>query len=135
MGISELLTQLADPETIKTLSFAQKMTASLVVTMLGMGITFIALIVLQIIISLLARFTARTTLLPASQATAVAPASRQKSVTAESDDELVAVITAAIAMYPQQPQRTFVVRNIRKIEMNMPAWNRSGVLDQMNSRI
>ncbi len=36
------------------------MTASLLVTMLGMGITFIALIVLQIIISLLARFTAQT---------------------------------------------------------------------------
>ena len=135
MGISELLTQLADPEAIHTLSFAQKMTASLLVTMLGMGITFIALIVLQIIISLLARFAAQTTQLPAHTATAVAPTSMQKPAAAVNDDELVAVITAAIAMYPQQPPRTLVIRNIRKIEMNMPAWNRTGVLDQMNSRI
>ncbi|KAB2891838.1 MAG: hypothetical protein F9K32_02525 [Desulfobulbaceae bacterium] len=135
MGISELLTQLADPDAIKTLSIAQKMTASLVVTMLGMGITFIALIVLQIIISLLARFTARSTQLPAHKAAAAAPASRQEAAGAESEDELVAVITAAIAMYPLQPSKTLVIRNIRKIETNMPAWNRTGVLDQMNSRI
>ena len=135
MGISELLTQLANPETIKTLSFAEKMLGGLLVSFLGMGITFIALIVLQIIISLLARFTAQTTQLPAHTATAVAPASRQKPAAAANDDELVAVITAAIAMYPQEPQRTLVIRNIRKIEMNMPAWNRTGVLDQMNSRI
>lgn len=134
MGISELLTQLADPGTIRTLSFAQKMTASLVVTMLGMGITFIALIVLQIIISLLAKFTANPEETPAPAAIA-ATSPLQKTVSNADEDELVAVITAAIAMYPQHPQQTLIVRNIRKIEMNMAAWNRTGILDQMNSRI
>ena len=134
MGISELLTQLADPGTIRTLSFAQKMTASLVVTMLGMGITFIALIVLQIIISLLAKFTANPKETPAPAAIA-ATSPLQKTVSNADEDELVAVITAAIAMYPQHPQQTLIVRNIRKIEMNMAAWNRTGILDQMNSRI
>ena len=134
MGISELLTQLADPGTIRTLSFAQKMTASLVVTMLGMGITFIALIVLHIIISLLAKFTANPEETPAPAAIA-ATSPLQKTVSNADEDELVAVITAAIAMYPQHPQQTLIVRNIRKIEMNMAAWNRTGILDQMNSRI
>ena len=135
MGISELLTQLANPETIKTLSFAEKMLGGLLVSFLGMGITFIALIVLQIIISLLARFTARPTQLTSHQATLVTPTPKLETVATASDAELVAVITAAIAMYPQEPQRTLVIRNIRKIEINMPAWNRTGVLDQMNNRI
>ena len=135
MGISELLTQLANPETIKTLSFAEKMLGGLLVSFLGMGITFIALIVLQVIISLLARFTAQPTQLPSHQATLVTPTPKLETVATASDAELVAVITAAIAMYPQEPQRTLVIRNIRKIEINMPAWNKTGVLDQMNSRI
>ena len=135
MGISELLTQLANPETIKTLSFAEKKLGGLLVSFLGMGITFIALIVLQIIISLLARFTARPTQLTSHQATLVTPTPKLETVATANDAELVAVITAALAMYPQEPQRTLVIRNIRKIEINMPAWNRTGVLDQMNNRI
>jgi len=138
MGITELLVQLADPETVKTMSFADRMLASLVVTFLGMGITFIALIVLQIVISLLARFTAQPKRQPepAPPAPVAPPAAMpavSTSISADDDDELVAVISAALAMYPTSATGDIVIRNIRKIG-SAPAWGRAGIVDQMNSR-
>ncbi|KGO34680.1 MAG: OadG family protein [Desulfoprunum sp.] len=137
MGISELLAQLANPETVKTLSFADKMLASLVVTFLGMGITFLALIILQVVIGLLARFTAQPKRQPAPEpAPAALPAAMpavSTSISADDDDELVAVISAALAMYPARATGDIVIRNIRKIG-SAPAWGKAGIVDQMNSR-
>jgi sodium pump decarboxylase gamma subunit len=141
MGISELLAQLADPATIKTLSFADKMWASLVVTFLGMGITFLALIILQIVISLLARFTAQPSRQPAPEPAPqtvpqTAPAAwpvDDTPVAATDDDELPAVISAVLAMYSARATGDIVIRNIRKIDP-APAWGKAGIVDQMNSR-
>jgi sodium pump decarboxylase gamma subunit len=135
MGISELLAQLANPETVKTLSFADKMLASLVVTFLGMGITFLALIILQVVIGLLARFTAQPKRQPAPEPAALPAAmpAVSTSISADDDDELVAVISAALAMYPARATGDIVIRNIRKIG-SAPAWGKAGIVDQMNSR-
>jgi len=136
MGISELLAQLANPETVKTLPFADKMLASLVVTFLGMGITFIALIILQIVIDLLARFTAQPSRQPVPKPTPVAPAAPSVDDTPVSDsddDEILAVISAVLAMYPARATGDIVIRNIRKIG-STPAWGKAGIVDQMNSR-
>lgn len=139
MGISELLAQLADPATIKTLSFADKMLASLVVTFLGMGITFLALIILQIVISLLARFTVQPVRQPepapqpAPQPAPVAWPVDDTPVAATDDDEIPAVISAVLAMYSARATGHIVIRNIRKIDP-APAWGKAGIVDQMNSR-
>lgn len=135
MGISDLLAQLANPETVKTLSFADKMLASLVVTFLGMGITFLALIILQVVIGLLARFTAQPKRQPAPEPAALPAAmpAVSTSISADDDDELVAVISAALAMYPARATGDIVIRNIRKIG-SAPAWGKAGIVDQMNSR-
>lgn len=136
MGITELLAQLANPETVKTLSFADKMLASLVVTFLGMGITFIALIILQVVIGLLARFTAQPKRQPAPEPAPPAPSALpavSTSISADDDDELVAVISAVLAMYPTSATGDIVIRNIRKIG-SVPAWGKAGIVDQMNSR-
>ena len=140
MGISELLAQLADPAIIKTLSFADKMWASLVVTFLGMGITFLALIILQIVISLLARFTTQPSRQPAPEpapqtAPQTAPVAWPVDDTpvAGTDDEIPAVISAVLAMYSARATGDIVIRNIRKIDP-APVWGKAGIVDQMNSR-
>mgnify|MGYP001358323946 CR=1 FL=1 len=136
MGISELLAQLANPETVKTLSFTNKMLASLVVTLLGMGITFIALIILQIVIDLLARFTAQPNRQPVPKPAPPAPAAPpvdDTPVSTSDDDEILAVISAVLAMYPTRATGDIVIRNIRKIG-SAPAWGKAGIVDQMNSR-
>lgn len=134
MGISELLLHLADPQAIKSLSFMEKMAGGLLVAFLGMGITFLALILLQFIITLLAKFIA----VPEHKSAPVqndpesnVSASREDT----SEEELIAVISAAVAMKMQRSTSEIVLRNIRRIEEPTPLWNRAGILDQMNMRL
>jgi sodium pump decarboxylase gamma subunit len=141
MTITELLAQFANPETLKTLSFANKLLAGLVTTVLGMGITFIALIMLQVLISWMDQLINRTAARPkktSQKAPAPFPASEaasQLETNEQGDDsELVAVITAVIAMKMKTGVDNIVIKNIVKIEDRSPLWNRAGIIEQMNSR-
>ena len=134
MGISELLLHLADPQAIKSLSFMEKMAGGLLVTFLGMGITFLALILLQFIIALLAKGLA----VPEQKSTPGQTDSETNPPTSHegtSEEELIAVISAAVAMKMQRSTSEIVLRNIRRIEEPTPLWNRAGILDQMNMRL
>lgn len=135
MNITELLTQFANPETLKLLSFTDKLVASLVTTLLGMGITFIALIILQVLISWMARLINQAAALPAQPSAPPVPAVQAAPVPARTaGDELVAVISAVIAVKLKTSVDNIVIRNIEKLEDRSPAWNRAGIIEQMNSR-
>jgi len=134
MTTTELLTQFANPETLKALSLGNKLLAGLVTTVLGMGITFIALILLQFLISWMDRLVNRSstdekTAVPVPEILTVPGVNNQVD-----DGELVAVITATLAMQMKTSVDTIVIRNIRKIEDRSPLWNRAGIIEQMNSR-
>jgi glutaconyl-CoA/methylmalonyl-CoA decarboxylase subunit delta len=132
---TDILTQLANPETIKSLSFSQKMTGGLLVTCLGMGITFLALILLQLVMDLLAKLTAKKERKPSL--TSVAPVTKftEAPPGKKNDEELIAVISATVAMMMQKPSGEIRIRNIRKVEEPSPSWNRAGILEQMNTRL
>lgn len=134
MDVSTLLLQMADPQVIKNLSFLEKMAGGLVVSCLGMGITFLSLIILQFIIGQLARFAAPPgpEQLPETVAGSVAAVECADGQT--TDEELAAVISAAIAMSLQPAGKEVIIRNIRRIKTPSLAWSRAGILDQMNSR-
>lgn len=135
MGISELLVQLADPQAIKNLSFMNKMAGGLIVTFLGMGITFLALILLQGIIGLLARFTASTEPSLELRKAPIPAKMQQETSNKRDDDELIAVLSAAVAMKMQKSAGDIAIHHIRRIEEPTPAWNTAGILDQMNMRL
>jgi len=138
MGIPEIMAQLANPQTIKTLSFTEKMIGGSIVTCLGMGITFMALILLQFLMDLQSKIIARAEKKPL-KAPAPFAAIQQKAETTSgsnsNDEELVAVISAAVAMEMQKSAGDIRIRTIRKIEEPSPSWNRAGILDQMNMRL
>lgn len=135
MNITELLTQFANPETLKLLSFTDKLVAGLVTTLLGMGITFIALIILQVLISWMDRLINRSVEQPAQSSVAPLPAVQVAPTPAKTDgDELVAAISAVIAVKLKTSVDNIVIRNIEKIEDRSPVWNRAGIIEQMNSR-
>ncbi len=135
MTITELLAQFANPETIKTLSFTHKLLAGLVTTVLGMGITFIALIILQVLISWMDRLINRSVAQPETTASAAQVVQKTELVEQQDDNELVAVITTVLAMKMQTTADNIVIRNIQKIEDRSPLWNRAGIIEQMNSRL
>jgi len=111
--------------------------AGLITTILGMGITFVALIILQFIISwmdkLLNQQKLETTPAEATgPITNKLPASQKEQ--AMDDNELVAVIAGVIAMKMKTSVENIVIKNIVKLEDRTPAWNRAGIIEQMNSR-
>jgi len=132
MDTMELLSRFSDPETLQTLTATQRLMAGLVTTILGMGITFVSLVIVQFVISLMARFTApRPAYQPQAEPEqggkkAAAPNDRQK------DEELVAAITVALAMQLQTATSNIVIRNIKRIEDRTPAWSKAGLAEQMN---
>jgi glutaconyl-CoA/methylmalonyl-CoA decarboxylase subunit delta len=138
MGIPEIMTQLANPQTIKSLSFMEKMIGGSIVTCLGMGITFMALILLQFLMDLQSKIIARVEkkdLKTPAPFTAINQKAATTSGSNSNDEELIAVISAAVAMEMQKPTGDIRIRTIRKIEEPSLAWNRAGIFDQMNMRL
>jgi sodium pump decarboxylase gamma subunit len=134
MDTMELMAKFADPETLKTLSMTQRLIAGLVTTVLGMGITFISLIILQFVIGLMAKFTGVKEQKPQIIGPALAPAAAAETQkTSKESEELVAAITVALAVQLDVAANNIVIRNIRKVEDYSPAWNRVGIAELMNN--
>ncbi len=138
MDTVELLAKFADPEVIQTLSIMDRLMAGLITTLLGMGITFIALVVLQFVIGLMAKISKEKP--AASQAVetlepeAIKPAETY-AMQQEKDEELVAAITTAIAMQLGTSVSNIVIRNIEKIEESTSTWQKAGIAEHMNNSL
>ena len=134
MAITELLSQFADPQVIHTLSVADKLIAGLVATILGMGITFTALIILQFVIVLMDKLIKQPQK-PCTEKPQTAKSTKPSSdPDSSTNGELIAVISSVIALQLKKPVNNIVIKNIEKINNPSPAWNRAGVIEQMNSR-
>lgn len=132
-------------DTIHTLTLNQKMFFSLVVTILGMGITFVGLIVIQYMIGITSvivrgiekRINKAVTI---DKSPALQPEVIQVTPKAvlngqdELTEEVVAVITAAIAASLQTHTSNIVVKNIRRVSQTTPAWATAGRSEQLGSR-
>jgi sodium pump decarboxylase gamma subunit len=131
MDTMELLTKFADPETLKTLTTMQRLMAGLITTFLGMGITFLALIILQFVIGLMAKLTGEEK--PALVAGPAPAPAQNLADQRKKDEQLVAAITVALAMQLKTAASNIVIRNIQKIEDHSPVWNKVGIAEQMNN--
>jgi len=135
MTTTELLAKFADPEIIQTLSMSDKLTAGLVATILGMGITFTALIVLQFVMVLMDKILKK----PADQISQPlqpqSTADPSPEIAETTDNELVAVITTAIAQQLKTSASSIVIRNIEKVATRSSAWNTAGIVEQMDRRL
>jgi sodium pump decarboxylase gamma subunit len=141
MTVTELLARFANPDVMQSLSTSDKLMAGLITTMLGMGITFAALVILQFIISLMDRLLNKKKTAPAKSTLTVpsgpatTPPTATKVEPGRDDNELVAVIAAVIAMKMKTSVDNIVIKNIVKLDDRSPAWNRAGIIEQMNSRL
>ena len=114
----------------ETISFGE----GLIVTALGMGVTFAALIALSFMLDVLRILFYKEKKAPI-QLVKEKPVKPSEEVTEELDQgELVAVITAAIAASLQTTTHNILVRNITRVGDATPVWGKSGRLDQINSR-
>jgi len=134
MDTVELLTKFADPEAMKALTTTQRVVAGLITTALGMGITFISLIILQVIIGIMAKFTAEK----AAKKEQVKPLATtvEKFAVADNllqDEEIIAAITTTLALQLKTSVSNIVIRNIEKVEASSTAWHKAGLAEHMNN--
>ncbi|WIF95650.1 OadG family protein [Caminicella sporogenes] len=124
-----------NPELIHSLSLGEKLLASIYVTILGMSATFAALVILWGCIIIMSKLlntskpkkeTVEVKSVPVSQANV--PAFQVE----EDDEELIAVITAAIAASLNTSTHNIIVKNIIRIPDATPVWGKAGRLEQMN---
>lgn len=133
-----LLDQLRNPNV--DLSIGDKLVASLQVTVLGVIIVLLGLLLLYFAINLMEKFlyqpkkTARTEEKPAKATPSEPVVSKedQQSADQQENEELVAVITAAIAASMETSTHNIVVRNIVRTSDTTPAWGRAGRVEQIN---
>lgn len=146
----EFFDKFCDPNTIHQLTLSEKMISSLIVTVLGMGVTFAGLIAILLMIKIttivvksiegnMDQKGANVKIAPAP--TQTLPQSVVKTVTTENDlnanemtEELVAVITAAVAAAMGTQTSSIVISDIRRVDLNTPAWAMAGRTEQLNSR-
>lgn len=146
----EFFDKFCDPNTIHQLTLSQKMISSLIVTVLGMGVTFVGLIAIQYMMQITSRVVksiegnmekasseAQVVTKPTQM---VSPPEADRSsvvnepIVNEMTEELVAVITAAVAAAMGTQTSGIVISNIRRVDVNTPAWAMAGRTEQLNSR-
>jgi len=135
MTTIELLAEFANPDSIHALSLSDKLFAGLFATILGMGITFAALILLQFVIVFMEKLMRNKETQAGSPAETAAPATPPAQTSTPDNTELIAVITTVLATQLNTSPDNIVIKNIIRIEPPTPAWNRAGILEQMNSRL
>ncbi len=135
-----ILEQFTNPDTIQSMTMSDKLVGITITTILGMSITFIALIVLWMVIASMSKAVNKTngkeavnvvTETTAASATIVEASSVEQS---DEDEELIAVISAAVAASMNTSIHNIVVKNIVRVPDHAPSWHRAGRVEQMNSR-
>ena len=143
MGLME---KFSDPELITSLGFGERMAGSAVTMLMGMGITFCVLLLLWGFISVMGKAmnTGKKNSKVQPQAAAVTPAvapAPAPAPKAESDDTLIAVLTAAVAAYEEDMSSrnscvpgNLTVRKIARDSGDMAPWMNVARKESMSGR-
>lgn len=130
---------------IDTMTMGEKFLASIQVTLLGIGIVFVALAILYFSIVIMEKLInkpqyAKETIDSKPDAIETVVLNHEKSVQIEEKEtiyntELVAVITAAIASSFNIPAQDIVIRNIKRVQDPTPTWAKAGRMEQINNML
>ena len=110
----------------ETMSIAAKLANGFGLTILGMGVVFAVLVFLSFALDGL------RVLLADKKESVSGPV--QKEDQCEDSDDLIAVITATIAVFTDKPADTVVVKSIRQMPRTYPPWGAVGRQKQMSDR-
>jgi len=137
-----LLDKLADPNLLEQMTTGEKLSASFQATVLGMGITFSALIIIWGLTVLLKNVVSSIEGKNDSGVKVVSTPQKKTQTVSEvveedvtDDEELIAVISAAIASSMETSVRNIVVKNIVRVNDDTPTWGKVARIDQVNSRL
>lgn len=132
MGLME---QFSDPNLMDQLSMAEKLGGAGITTLMGMGVTFVILLLLWLFLAVMAKIVSPKKKEEVPAAAAATPSEAAAPAAAVEDDKaLIAVITAAIAAAEGRAASQLVVRKINRISGETTAWGLAGRTDCIESR-
>jgi Na+-transporting methylmalonyl-CoA/oxaloacetate decarboxylase gamma subunit len=152
---TDLLSVFSDPARIESLSVAARVWAGLITTVLGMGITFVVLAILQFVTGLFEKISGsgeskpillslihllqrhagiEESKLPVPESKSAPAAKTAEEPVAQTNDELIPVIAASLAMMLQTPASNLLIRDIRRVDDRSSTWGRAGLAEQMQTR-
>lgn len=128
-----MIERMKDAAILAQMGFGEKMFGALQVALIGMGVTFVVLILLLFAIKVFTAGKGKKTEAAAAPVLAPAPAAAPATVSAqtEQDEEVVAAIIAAITM--MQGSSAFKIRNISPAPVPY-GWIAEGRRDVFSSR-
>lgn len=133
-----LLERFAVQSEFATMPMDEKLLATLYVAILGMGITFLVLVFLQYCIVLMSALLTpkkkETVAVKETNVTLEKPIPAEFEVEQEDEEELIAVLTAAVAACLARPIDQIVVRNVIRVQEGSPNWAKAGLIEQMSVR-
>jgi sodium pump decarboxylase gamma subunit len=131
-----LLEKFAIPDLLKKLTLGEKIFGSIQVSILGMAVTFIALILLMFLVMIMSKIIHRSKFNKNEEEEIIEEDLQIQDVMLDDHfDELLAVMTAAVASLLNTSTQNFVVKNIVRVDDHLPIWSKTGINDQMNTRL
>ena len=134
-----LMDKFSDPSLFDSLSFGDKMAGSAITMLMGMGITFVVLMLLWGVFALMGKAMSPSAKKGDKASAAETKANATPSVAApaaaKTDDVLTAVIAAAIAAYQSEGGTgNLVVRKIQRLSGETTLWTNAAREDCIESR-
>ena len=109
-----------------------------IVMLIGMGIVFIALIVIICLLVIMSKIFRSAVKTPAKKeeapVPAPAPAPAPAAAAPQEDEEIAAVLAAAVALLSEEGDGRLRVRSIRRVGASSPAWSLSGRQEYVGTR-
>lgn len=121
----------------------QVMSGAGIVFAVGFGIVFVTLILLILVLTLQAWIfkslgnrgrKAKAPAAKAAPAPAPVPAPAPAPATAQEDEDEIAAVIAAVVAMMSESGNGLVVRSVRRVGSNTPAWSASGRQEYVNTR-
>jgi len=128
-----IMEKFSDPQMIDSLSTGETLLAALYMTGLGMLIIFSVLLILWFLTSVLSR-TFRDRRPPTAGAREKIPMPKPIQAIGV-DDQLIAVISAALARERKNGRPPFQVKKITPARDELSPWSRAGIMERLNNRI
>lgn len=115
MNASEVLKLFADPAVVKTLEWQDLTTGIFITLFLGMGVTFLVLIILQLASMGMSRILADETAAVKPEVPHAAQYVQGRASAITVDDEIAAVITSAVAAVMGKSADKIVIKSVKQV--------------------
>ena len=115
------------------------MIEALIITAFSMGLVFVTLIAISLILRGFKLVFYKDNKKKTETIKAVSPEPKSvepsKTMDENKDEELVAAITAALAASLSQPSHNLIIKSIRRVPQDSPAWARAGRQEQVYNKL